>query len=154
MGKRLSQCRKTFAIGRLSDSEQGDGKLTEDLLEASKNVVMKAHHRNSIYAMRVRWNDGEGEDIFEELHDILSNYLPALCYLGRKDGGYGVWPDDGEVPFHGPATLEVGKGSELPIASRCGNDYFLLVNDHGNCTLYCKVINGRGLIWKEEWSIV
>lgn len=89
---------------------------------------------------------------------LLNDYIPDMCYfgLGMGDGGgadYGVWPS-AEVPFHEPATDSIGKSDELPNAKEVSQDHWLVVTDHGNCTLYTKVRCGKGYRWSEQWSMV
>jgi hypothetical protein len=113
---------------------------------------------------RATGDDYEADGTLDELRsrdiemmvDILNRYVPDLCYFGVHEGDgsdFGVWPDS-DVPMHGPATDEVGKGVLLPPAGSVVQFHWLLVNDHGNCTLYRKVPCGKGYKWLECWSMV
>jgi hypothetical protein len=72
--------------------------------------------------------------ILEELFDALDEYAPAYGYFGAHEGDgsdYGFWPcDDIDENFDG---LKVSDLSEVPDG-HVGE--VLLVNGHGNCTLY------------------
>lgn len=152
---RYAQKHKKLKVGTISCDVSDNNSIIRELLEISKYVIMTSAHRNTLRMMKNVWADGQGEDVFETVHDTLSAYVPAMCYIGRnRDGEYGVWPDENEVPFHGRPTPEIGKGDELPNAFNSSHDYFLVVNDHGNCTLYRRTPCGRGFTWQEEWSLV
>ena len=102
------------------------------------------------YGVRVLDNSS-----LDELFDALDNLAPAFCYFGSHpgdDADYGFWIDqdnieaavyDGEiiklsdVPDFGNTDEDVWQGAE----------YALVVNDHGNMSLY-----NRG--GEEIWSVV
>ena len=78
-------------------------------------------------------------DIVDELVDALNDHAPPYCYFGAHPGDgtdFGFWPyeeflqmvlDDG--------GLVVKDLAEVPNDIAL-NSYVLVVNDHGNCTLY------------------
>lgn len=107
------------------------------------------------------WNCGmnaDAEDYFgtedadydlESLFDALNDYAPAYFYFGAHPGDgsdYGYWLSEHFTDdFDG---LRVNDLSEVP------RNYFgeiLLVNDHGNTSLYVKARNHK---LTECWSIV
>lgn len=84
----------------------------------------------------------------EELFERLNAYALPYHYFGAHPGDgsdYGFWLSEFfESDFDG---LQVTDLSEVPKAYR---GEILLVNDHGNISLYCQ--NSRGL--KEIWAYV
>lgn len=95
----------------------------------------------------------EGMYLLEEMFDLLNEVAPAYGYFGAHPGDgadYGWWlSEDFENDFDG---LKVSDLSEVPVSYR---GEILLVNDHGNMTLYVK----RGVRttrerFQEIWSLV
>jgi hypothetical protein len=93
-----------------------------------------------------------GEFLNEDLLNALNESCPDYCYFGAHPGDgsdYGVWPSfesleeavsDGEV-------LKCANLSDVP------EDWIgsvMLVNDHGNVSLYS--VDGKNT--KEIWSVV
>ena len=125
------------------------------VIEHADTIVLAQHHRMTVRALKRVIDDDRIDEVWEQLHDLISNYTPALCYVGfNEHNEYGVWPDSGEIPFHRNHRTEdeVGKGSELPNANTVPQMYWLVVNDHGNCTLYQRF--GNSPRWREQWSLV
>lgn len=92
--------------------------------------------------------DDAAEDL-TELFDALNEYAPAYFYFGAHPGDgsdYGYWLSEYlNDDFDG---LQVEDLTEVP------SDYYgeiLLVNDHGNTSLYVRARNGRV---REIWAIV
>ena len=92
--------------------------------------------------------DDASEDL-QELFDALHCYSPEGFYFGSHPGDgadYGWWLSESFTEdFDG---LRVDDLSDVP------RDYFgsiLLVNDHGNLSLYTRARNYR---LTEQWSIV
>ena len=93
----------------------------------------------------------EAADTSEDLNylfDALNTFAPEGFYFGAHPGDgadYGFWlSDDFIEDFDG---LKVSDLSDVP---RAYSGSVLLVNDHGNTSLY-RYTNGRG---RECWSIV
>jgi hypothetical protein len=90
----------------------------------------------------------ESDFDLEELFDALNEYCPEYFYFGSHPGDgadYGWWLSEGalEEDFDG---LRVSDLSEVP------SDYYgeiLLINDHGNTSLYRRARNNR---LSEIWS--
>jgi hypothetical protein len=84
----------------------------------------------------------------DSLIDALNEYAPAHFFFGTHPGDgsdFGYWLSDGFADdFDG---LKVSDTSEVP---RGYSGEVLLVNDHGNMTLYA-YSRGRG---REVWAIV
>jgi hypothetical protein len=77
-------------------------------------------------------------DAVNALFDLLGEYAPDYCYFGANEGDgadYGYWPC---WDFIKEARLgsdpELDSGEDLPDFPH--DKPFLLVNDHGNATLY------------------
>jgi len=101
------------------------------------------------------WDNGQGEELLEQLMDALNNMAPPYCYFGPHEGDlsdYGFWPNmdmlqravaDGEV-----AT--VNDPSDLDEVERHTEAVFC--NDHGNVSLYCR--DSTDDEWELVWSCV
>lgn len=87
-------------------------------------------------------------DLNETLFDALNEYALPYFYFGAHPGDgadYGFWLSEGfEYDFDG---LKVSDTSEIP---RGYTGEVMLVNDHGNVTLF-RVVRGRKY---EIWSVV
>ena len=88
-------------------------------------------------------------DIVDELFNALGEFAPPYAYFGAHPGDgadYGFWlAEDFEHDFEG---LRVRDTSEIP-ADYSGE--VLLVNDHGNMTLFRKPRRGKLV---DVWSVV
>jgi len=89
----------------------------------------------------------------DQLFDMLDAYAPPYFYFGSHPGDgadYGYWLSDSfEDDFDG---LKVSDLSEVP-ADYAGE--VLVVNDHGNMTLYLQRTRKRGAaVLAEIWGIV
>ena len=135
--------------------------LDYQLSRQSKRFPRKAHRALIREARRTLRHMTEGttaqaekaeevaSEVVAELMDALTEFAPPYTYFGACDGDgadYGFWLlVDWKCSFDG---LQVGDTSEVP------RDYrgeVMLVNDHGNMTLY--VSNGRGKL-REVWDLV
>lgn len=96
------------------------------------------------------------EDL-DTLFDLLGNYVPDYCTFGAHPGDgadYGVWPVE-ELFETRPAggfdgcIGRVNDPSELRHVKR-EYSHAVMVNDHGNVTLYRRV----GRRWVKCWSTV
>jgi hypothetical protein len=113
----------------------------------------------------------ELEDAASWLLDTLSNelddHVPAYCYFGAHPGDgsdYGVWVADMcvEDAVHDGTLIRVEDLSELDVMAGFIPARVLVVNDHGNMTLYAQHAtlsdseNGQILKieCKEVWGIV
>lgn len=166
--------RRTRGCDRLSIGSAISGTLkAEDLIPAfidlSLTVEMNAANRARVYEIKHEFEKFPDEDdwtadqrdradeMIEDIGEILNHYCPPFTYFGANDGDgadFGVWVGN-EVPFHGNSTEDIGKGPNLPMASKVFQAYWLQVNDHGNCTLWEKRRHGaKGWKWYECWSLV
>ena len=83
--------------------------------------------------------------INEDLMNALNDFAPPYCYFGAHPGDgsdFGFWRYE-DVPYESDEDLVTVKDS-LP-------EYILVINDHGNETLYS--IDDNGQLW-EEWICV
>lgn len=92
------------------------------------------------------------QEYVNALIDMLSEFAPYYCYFGahQDDGSdFGFWPDfdairDNDVP-------EFSDLSDIP------DDYHgdcLVINDHGNATLYSVEFRDGKQTYRELWAIV
>ncbi len=104
----------------------------------------------------------EAADVIVKLEDILATCVPDYCYFSGPDGhhrSWGVWPDEGAIS-DGEREGEIQRtANRIDIPARRAEGlkipvYNLVVNDHGNMTLYRVAKVGRGRAWKEVWSVV
>jgi hypothetical protein len=90
--------------------------------------------------------------ILADVWDTLSEHVPAYCYFGPIEGDgacIGVWPDWYAIDMD-ERDGEILRVSDLSDTDDWGGSFALLVNDHGNVTLYER----DGDDWHEVWSVV
>jgi len=112
------------------------------------------HRSSELTAIEKRSNKPEYYDTEEAMWDLetlfnmLDEHSPDGAYFGSHPGDgsdYGFWVDESiEWDFDG---LKVNDLADVPRGYR---GYVLVVNDHGNMTLYTKT--ARKLI--EHWAVV
>lgn len=81
-----------------------------------------------------------GDDILEALFDALDAHAPAYCYFGAHEGDgsdYGFWPSWDSID-------ELQKFNDLAEVPADISDNYVIVNDHGNVSLYS---SSGSLIW-------
>ena len=132
----------------------------EDLIPSFVSKLRSLGHRSAELSRieresntRKYWKDDNRDnrswDLNECLFDMLNEHAPECAYFGShpSDGAdYGFWVSDMlEYDFDG---LKVEDLSDIP------HDYhgsILLINDHGNMSLYNRGMNGH---LYERWAIV
>lgn len=91
----------------------------------------------------------EVDAVLDELENALGDFAPPYCSFGSHPGDaadFGYWiHDDIQADFDGALVSDL---SELPRSHR---GEVLLVNDHGNMTLY--TVNSRRVL-REVWTTV
>jgi len=113
------------------------------VIREGKSIIIQAEKDDSVW-------DSENTIMYlnEDLWEAMDSFSPDYCFFGAHPGNgsdYGYWPmEDIEDEFDG---LKVSDLSEVPEDYK-GN-HVLLINDHGNITLYKTVMT-----LKEEWGIV
>ena len=88
-----------------------------------------------------------------ELIDKLSEFAPPYCYFGAHQGDgsdFGFWPDFDAIRDSG----DVREFSDLSDVDDNYHGDVLIVNDHGNTTLYTVELRDRKQTFRELWSIV
>jgi hypothetical protein len=123
----------------------------------SKYVAYKTRKEHLALVREIEKNAGqEGADFesdtahedLDALFDALGEYAGPYFYFGAHPGDgadYGFWLSEmWEEDFDG---LKVSDLSEIPAKYR---GEVLVVNDHGNCTLYVKTCRAM----REVWAIV
>lgn len=92
------------------------------------------------------------DNLLNEVVDALSEYAPDYAYFGshQYDGAdFGFWlVEDFQQQFCDDGGLEVADLSDVP------EDYagmIMVVNDHGNATLYARDVAGQ---MRTIWSVV
>ena len=94
----------------------------------------------------------DAEFILDEMASLLNDLAPPYCYFGASDGdgasiGFFIsWDAIEDARRCG----ELASGDECPRATKDAPREFLVVNDHGNATLYVK----RGNRYVEAWGCV
>ncbi len=124
---------------------------TEDLLRAYRGKLAELDSENQYGKLihEAKHADPEDDDtmyVLEELADALQEFAPDYVYFGAVEGDgacFGFWADI-------QSALEdedITKCDDLSMAPNV--PYCLVVNDHGNTTLY----QGE-VVWTEVWGVV
>ncbi len=112
-------------------------KLIREIKRNQRTMKNPAYYDNE----QVSWD-------LDALFDALDQYAPAYFYFGAHPGDgsdYGYWLDESFIDdFNG---LRVNDLSEVPTGY---TGEVLVVNDHGNCSLYAYSRGRR----RELWAIV
>lgn len=144
-------------IGSVSSATMRPQDLIPSFIWEAKNLRLTKDERKIVSAISARipdnkdaeyWTGDESSWDLDSLFDILDAHsLPYFSFGAHPGDGadYGWWLSEGfEDEFDG---LKVSDTSDVP-AGYTGE--VLLVNDHGNCTLFTAK-NGR---LHEVWAIV
>ena len=100
------------------------------------------------------WQSESASDLLSELFDALNTYAPPFAYFGAHEGDgcdYGfwiAWESLDDATYDGE-LLKVSDLSEVTtdIIESGQYSFYLVINDHGNCSLYDSQLN-------EVWSVV
>ena len=148
-----------YPMGSISHGTMRNEDLIPDFLALLEQLARKAKNRNHIslcadIRRRMKqfnyYSSTDADiDLNEDLFQALNDYAAPYFYFGSHPGDgsdYGFWLDENiEYDFEG---LKVSDLAEVP------KDYageILMVNDHGNTSLYVKA---RTQEPREVWSIV
>lgn len=99
-------------------------------------------------------SDSRDDNMVDDLINELSEYAPDYCYFGAHPGDgadFGFWVDHDAISdavSFGELT-RLGDASQLAAPS-ITTEQAIVVNDHGNMTLY----SWDGSEWVEQWAIV
>ena len=149
---------KTAQIGTISE-----GTLrTEDLINTFMDFL-EEHKHHHVEEMQVILDtiSREEEDMSlflnEDIWDAMNDLAPSYCFFGPHEGDgacFGFWPDWELIndSIHDKDLLKVSDLSEIDKVGDSIPSTVLLVNDHGNATLY-DVVDANGNV-KEIWSCV
>lgn len=94
-------------------------------------------------------NGEAAQQCLEWFFEALGELAPPYCYFGAHEGDgsdFGFWPDFDAIECEGIPRVE--DASDLPDGY---TGEWLLVNDHGNCTLYTRVTAPEDVA---EWDCV
>lgn len=100
------------------------------------------------------WNQEDLCDLESDFHEALHELAPPYLYFGANEGDgsdFGFWPDFASIDedIHTGDLLPISDLADIPPGTTVP---VLLVNDHGNASLY--VIPTPGSDYKEVWSCV
>jgi hypothetical protein len=167
----------TYAIGSVSHCTM----RPEDLLpvfadELEKRQTDGAHDDLIAEARKLAARFESGEDpaaddvdgVMSDLFDALNDVAPPYCTFGANEGDgadYGFWPDidrleedAGDVVDAGTDVLKVNDLGYADaaiceaVAERTSvPEFVMLVNNHGNVTLYRPVVSVQ---FEEVWAVV
>jgi len=94
------------------------------------------------------WSGDKPPEVLERLQEALNNTAPPYCYFGPHEGDnsdYGFWPDLEQAAEELPTFTDPG------LLDEADSNAAVVVNDHGNMTLYSRDPSGE---WQEVWAIV
>ena len=136
----------------IAGSSQGgysSRELAIEIIKAANTIsTVSPTEINAAWKDLAEQNDDEVDVAeFEVLLDGCN--LPPCCSLQWHDNEYMVMPDLES------AREEAEVGDETPDHGLCSGNLFLVINDHGNATLY-QWQEGPTVIghWREQWGIV
>lgn len=146
-------------LGPVSSGTLKTADLLEAFIDALRDVRISRPERNNVKRAQAILDRAfepdmeEAESALDDLRTIIENHVPPYAYFGPTEGDgaeIGVWVDMSAIADDIRQGY-VAKGDQLPTGLRddCP-DRFLVVSDHGNCTLYRRLGNN----WAEVWSIV
>lgn len=157
----MASKRKYLRLGSISHGTLKTKDLLSALLDAADDIVLTRVDRSRINKARLELDafNAASEDVqesamddlnetYEDVLDLLQNYVPLFTYLGMHEGDgsdLGVW-----TAIDHTDSDELPRGDELPRATLDSPAYFLVVNDHGNATLYYRARTR----WVELWAVV
>lgn len=157
----MASKRMYLRLGSISHGTLKTEDLLSALLDAADGVVLTRLDRGRINRARFERDafDAASDDVkesamddlnetYEDVLDLLQCYVPPFTYLGMHPGDgsdLGVWTaidhtDDDDLP----------RGDELPKVTLDSPNFFLVINDHGNATLYYRARTR----WVELWAVV
>ena len=130
----------------------------QDIADAILSDLRKiGYHPGNLSAIEdIAANDGEeGEfdaECIADAMDELNAFVPAYCYYGSHEGDgsdIGVWVsmDSVDEAVRDSTILKVDDLSEADGNAAQGFEYILVVNDHGNCSLYPVILTHGEEIW-------
>lgn len=117
-------------------------------IRARMRVLIRAARRLILEEDESYRDRDSAERVLDELFETLGEFAPPYCYFGSSCGDgadYGFWVvEDMRAFFEGEVVADL---ADLPKGY---SGEVLLINDHGNMTLF-EARKGR---LKEVWSVV
>jgi hypothetical protein len=156
---------RTAAFGSISSGTMRPKDLIPTFaaeLDYLRNGTNRAHRSLACAARNLKL-DAEGyykdadaaNEILHDLFESLQEYAPAYAYFGASEGDgacYGFFLDAFfEQEFDG---AKLSDASELDALDPNMVNEAIVVNDHGNVTLYEAWTRGRKVTWREVWGLV
>lgn len=126
--------------------------FTEKLKELQENNEYQdlIDEAEELIESGIKGSDDYHSDFCNQLFDALKDYAPPFCYFGNNEGDgsdFGFWISDDALE-DARKECELMKVSDLSkVPKAIANMYVLLVNDHGNMTLYYKCPYELHEIW-------
>lgn len=139
------------SVGTLVTDELIDA-FTHELRRVAKSAGCLKKFRPLIKEANEATDDETGFFIVDELMVALNSLAMPYCYFGTHHGDgadFGFWVDWDQLN-EDQLNGELRKVSDLADLPKGFTGMALLVNDHGNATLY-NVARGRA---REVWSVV
>ena len=93
----------------------------------------------------------EASDLLDELFRVMGEFAPPYCTFGASEGDgadFGFWTDRDAVK-QAIQDDEMRAFNDLADVPEGHNEAFVVVNDHGNMTLYVSKIT-----YESVWAVV
>lgn len=147
----------TMTIGTISHGTHKSDDIAAALLPLAAEYDLGETRLHDLRDVIADSDAPDAQEIICEVIEDLSDFAPDYCYVGMHEGDgsdLGVWPDMDSVDeaVNCGDIIKIDDLSDLDtmLASECNATHALLVNDHGNCTLYTLTLGGP----VEQWAIV
>jgi len=152
-------------IGTVSHGTHRSHHIAQAIL-GNEDCVKHLSGANRMDLTNIVLNERDDEEALEALltiYDELSEHLPPFCYFGMHEGDgsdLGCWISDDAISdaIHDGEMVQIQDLADLDephLAARIQADeiiaYALMVNDHGNQSLYALE---RCIKTSECWSVV
>ena len=132
--------------------------LLEDLFPSFIELLEELEKGGSLsiskdFKDKSTWDD----ELLHDLLDALNEYAPPFCYFGAHEGDgsdFGFWVDINYIEdcTHSCELLQTSDLAEIP-GDFCGDA--VVINDHGNMSLYRAGIDSKGeQTLTEIWAVV
>ena len=127
--------------------------MCADIIARGIEQGIEADHELWIELARTADEDIDVDGWTEWLVEITEGRMPPYCALTWRDNELTV------VPCVESALEDCPRGDELPDTNTCASEFFCVVSDHGNVTLYRAsdsdgTPNSNGAYWRRVWAVV
>lgn len=151
---------RSLPIGSISTGTHLVHDLIPRYLDAVNSIALTKENRKVVNAISRRFDSTRTpQDILIEDLDtltlLLEDSVPEHTYFGAHEGDgadFGVWVDWEGIEYAIKAG-EMGRSDSLPNPGNALDwmvRHWLIVNDHGNATLYRRSHNR----WMKVWEVV